>query len=183
MSLKFSMLFGIIHSLRHYFLTGRATRMDSIWFQLWQRHQRYVVIIYIVNRRRMASVREISCNSFRFFCLRFSRISCIFPVLLVLLYVHIMSCKLFRVNPHFIVDWMSRNSLLESGAISRRYLSNRITIWYEKTKQIVRQILHQEETLLLKNSSSVRQETYYRKLDFQIENSSILQYNSAQFCS
>ena len=34
------------------------------------------------------------------------------------LYVVIMSCTRFRVNPHFIVTWMSRNSLLEIGTIS-----------------------------------------------------------------
>ena len=31
------------------------------------------------------------------------------------LYVLIMSCTHFRVNPHSIVSWMLRNSLLETG--------------------------------------------------------------------
>ena len=34
------------------------------------------------------------------------------------LYVLIMSHMLFRVNPHSIIAWMSRNSLLEAGAKS-----------------------------------------------------------------
>ena len=34
------------------------------------------------------------------------------------LYVLIMSRTHFRVNPHSIVAWLSRNSLLETGAIS-----------------------------------------------------------------
>ena len=34
------------------------------------------------------------------------------------LYVLIISCMHFRVNPHSIVAWMSRNSLLETGAKS-----------------------------------------------------------------
>ena len=34
------------------------------------------------------------------------------------LHVLIMSCTRFRVNPHSIVAWMSRNSLLEVGAKS-----------------------------------------------------------------
>ena len=34
------------------------------------------------------------------------------------LYVLIMSCTCFRVNLHSIFAWMSRNSLLETGAIS-----------------------------------------------------------------
>ena len=34
------------------------------------------------------------------------------------LYVLVMSSTRFRVNPHFIVPWMSRNSLLQSGAKS-----------------------------------------------------------------
>ena len=34
------------------------------------------------------------------------------------LYVFIMSCMRFRVNPHSVVAWMSRNSLLETGAKS-----------------------------------------------------------------
>ena len=34
------------------------------------------------------------------------------------LYVLIMSCTRFRVNPHSIVAWMSRNSLLKIGAKS-----------------------------------------------------------------
>ena len=33
-------------------------------------------------------------------------------------YVLIMSCMLFRVNPHSIFAGMSRNSLLEVGVIS-----------------------------------------------------------------
>ena len=33
------------------------------------------------------------------------------------LYVIIISRTRFRVNPHYIVAWMSRNSLLETGAI------------------------------------------------------------------
>ena len=35
------------------------------------------------------------------------------------LYVLIMSRTHFRVNPHSIVAWMSRNSLLEAGAKSK----------------------------------------------------------------
>ena len=35
------------------------------------------------------------------------------------LYVIIMSRTRFRVNPHSIVTWMSRNALLETGAINR----------------------------------------------------------------
>ena len=35
------------------------------------------------------------------------------------LYVFIMSCTRFRVNLHSIVAWMSRNSLLKTGAISK----------------------------------------------------------------
>ena len=34
------------------------------------------------------------------------------------LYVLVMSRTRFRVNPHSIVAWMSRNSLLEAGAKS-----------------------------------------------------------------
>ena len=34
------------------------------------------------------------------------------------LYVLVMSHTRFRVNPHFIVAWMSKNSLLEAGAKS-----------------------------------------------------------------
>ena len=34
------------------------------------------------------------------------------------LYVLIMSCTRFRVNLHYIVAWMSRNALLETGAVS-----------------------------------------------------------------
>ena len=34
------------------------------------------------------------------------------------LYVIIMSCTHFRMNPHSMFPWMSRNSLLETGAIS-----------------------------------------------------------------
>ena len=34
---------------------------------------------------------------------------------LELLYVFVMSHMRFRVNPHSIVAWMSRNSLLEAG--------------------------------------------------------------------
>ena len=36
----------------------------------------------------------------------------------ILLYVLVMSSARFRVNPHFIIAWMSRNSLLEAGAKS-----------------------------------------------------------------
>ena len=32
-----------------------------------------------------------------------------------MLCVLVMSCARFRVNPHSIVAWMSRNSLLEAG--------------------------------------------------------------------
>ena len=35
-----------------------------------------------------------------------------------------MSCIRFRVNPHYIAAWMSRNSLLEPSAISQVYLSH-----------------------------------------------------------
>ena len=35
------------------------------------------------------------------------------------LYVLIMSRTRFRVNPYSIVAWISRNSLLEAGAISK----------------------------------------------------------------
>ena len=38
--------------------------------------------------------------------------------LVVWLYVLVMSRTRFRVNPHSIVVWMSRNSLLEAGAKS-----------------------------------------------------------------
>ena len=34
------------------------------------------------------------------------------------LYVLVMSCTRFRVNPHSIVAWMSRNFSLEKGAMS-----------------------------------------------------------------
>ena len=40
------------------------------------------------------------------------------------LYDLIMSRTLFGVNPHSIVAWMSRNSLLEAGAKSEVYLSD-----------------------------------------------------------
>ena len=38
------------------------------------------------------------------------------------LYVLIMSCTHFRVNPHTVAAWMSRNSLLETSMISESYL-------------------------------------------------------------
>ena len=39
--------------------------------------------------------------------------------LIVILCVFIITHTLFRVNLHFAVAWMSRNSLLETGAISQ----------------------------------------------------------------
>ena len=45
-------------------------------------------------------------------CLKLARI------ILEWLYVIIMSRTRFRVNPHSIVAWMSRNSLLKAGARS-----------------------------------------------------------------
>ena len=39
--------------------------------------------------------------------------------LIVILCVFIITHTLFRVNLHFVVAWMSRNSLLETGAISQ----------------------------------------------------------------
>ena len=42
----------------------------------------------------------------------------IFKVTQDCLYVLTMSCTHFRANPHSIVAWMSRNSLLETGAKS-----------------------------------------------------------------
>ena len=35
------------------------------------------------------------------------------------LHVTIMSCTHFRVNMHSVVPWMSKNSFLETGAISK----------------------------------------------------------------
>ena len=43
---------------------------------------------------------------------------CFFRAPLLWLYVLIMSRTRFRVNPHSVVAWMSRNSLLEAGAKS-----------------------------------------------------------------
>ena len=45
-------------------------------------------------------------------CCEYLSVRCIW------LYVFIMSRTRFRVNPHSIVAWMSRNSLLEAGAKS-----------------------------------------------------------------
>ena len=45
-------------------------------------------------------------------CCEYLSVRCIW------LYVLVMSCMCFRVNPHSIVAWMSRNSLLEAGTKS-----------------------------------------------------------------
>ena len=42
----------------------------------------------------------------------------ILNIIVIWLYVPVMSCTRLRVNPHSIVAWMSRNSLLEAGAKS-----------------------------------------------------------------
>ena len=42
------------------------------------------------------------------------------------LYVLIMSRMCFRVNPHFIVAWMSRNFLLEAGTIECEFTLKRV---------------------------------------------------------
>ena len=42
-----------------------------------------------------------------------------YQTLIVILCVFIITHTLFRVNLHFAVAWMSRNSLLETGAISQ----------------------------------------------------------------
>ena len=54
------------------------------------------------NKNEMESKTKNSINSFR-------------------LHVHIMSCTRFRVNPHFIDAWMSRNSLLKRGTIYPKF--------------------------------------------------------------
>ena len=45
-------------------------------------------------------------------------VSCFCLHRLIWLYVVVMSRARFRVNPHSIVAWISRNSLLEAGAKS-----------------------------------------------------------------
>ena len=44
---------------------------------------------------------------------------CLVSNILPRLYVLVMSCTRFRVNPHSLVAWMSRKSLLEAGAKSK----------------------------------------------------------------
>ena len=45
------------------------------------------------------------------------------------LYVLIMSRRRFRVNPHSIVAWMSRNSLLETGPKSEVWLNGWVFVY------------------------------------------------------
>ena len=52
------------------------------------------------------------------------------------LYVLVMSFTRFRVNPHSIIAWMSRNSLLEGGAKVKWNNSNNPTESSEQSKHV-----------------------------------------------
>ena len=65
--------------------------------------------VWLASYHRKFRSYEISCQVFGFY---------------LLLYAVIMSHPRFRVNPHSIVAWMSRNSLLETGTISEVLLTS-----------------------------------------------------------
>ena len=57
------------------------------------------------------------------------------------LYVIAMSCKLFGMNLHSIVAWMSRNSLLETALLSKEFLDIQETIGYRFTLKRLRDMI------------------------------------------